>query len=230
MINVISEDKVTEYDMPTRPMPPMRIHEPLNPHGTCVNKKVVGKVRIPAEKWESQRPTEFVVGPLTEHDAILGMPFLAEEGILIDPAQNKVILPAANAPPAHSGEEELEDGADLDDDLEQRLEGGIAEELTVGVDGKDVIHDDGVADLDGRVVTQLVEAEFPSICPKIKVIRKLVPPQHDLAWIKDFEEFYYPEKYTPELNITQRSNKRHQQRQDHHRTQLDAHSECQSLP
>jgi hypothetical protein len=43
MINVISEDKGIEHNIPTRPMPPMRIHEPLNPHGTHVDKKVVSK-------------------------------------------------------------------------------------------------------------------------------------------------------------------------------------------
>jgi hypothetical protein len=93
----------------------------------CVDKKVVSKVRMPTEEWESQRPTEFVVAPLTEHDAILGMPFLAEEGILIDPARSKVILPAVHA------EEELGEGDlhdDFDDDLEQGLEGEAAEELT----------------------------------------------------------------------------------------------------
>src|SRR5207248_4139585 len=90
MINVISEDKVTEHAIPTRPMPPMQIHEPLNPHSTRVNRKVVSKVRIPEENWESQREAEFIVAHLTEHDAILGMPFLAAEGILVDPAQNTV--------------------------------------------------------------------------------------------------------------------------------------------
>jgi hypothetical protein len=34
------------------------------------------------------------VAPLKEHDAILGMPFLASERVLIDPAHGKVILPA----------------------------------------------------------------------------------------------------------------------------------------
>ena len=85
MINVISEDKVIENDMPTHPMPPMWIHEPLNLHGTRVDKKVVSKVRISAEKWKTQWRTEFIVAPLTEHDAILGMP---EEGILTDPSQS----------------------------------------------------------------------------------------------------------------------------------------------
>jgi hypothetical protein len=90
MINVISEDKVIEHDIPTHRMPAMRIHEPLKPGGTLVDRKVVGKVGIPQENWESQQSADFVVAPLQQHDAILGMPFLATEGILIDPARGRV--------------------------------------------------------------------------------------------------------------------------------------------
>ena len=93
MVNVISQDKVIEHAMPTHPMPPMKIHEPVNPLSTRVDKKVVSKVRIPDKDWESQGPAEFVVAPLKEYDAILGMPFLTDERILVDAAQGKVILP-----------------------------------------------------------------------------------------------------------------------------------------
>jgi len=54
MINVISEDRVLEHSIPTCPMPPMRIREPVNPHGTIVDKKVVSKVGLPEENWEGQ--------------------------------------------------------------------------------------------------------------------------------------------------------------------------------
>jgi len=180
MINIISEDKVIEHNIPTHPMPPMLIHEPLNPHSTCVHQKVVSKVRSPQENWESRGATEFVVAPLMEYDAILGMPFLAEEGILVDPAHSRIVLPAAEAPPIPSKEEpELGDGevegiADLDN-LEEGLEGEIAEELAVELDSKDGM--------------ELLGAEFPSICPKVKTSRKFVPPQPDLGWIQDLEEF-----------------------------------------
>jgi hypothetical protein len=93
MINVLSEDKVNKHAMQTHLMPPMRIYEPLNPRGTVADRKVVGKVGIPSEGWESQRSAEFVVAPLKEHDAILGMPFLVDEGVLIDPARGRVVLP-----------------------------------------------------------------------------------------------------------------------------------------
>ena len=93
-IIVISSDKVEKHAIPTCPIPPIRIREPMNHQGVLVNKKVVSKVNIPAEKWESCKPAEFVVAPLQEHDAILGMPFLASEKILIDPAHGKLILPS----------------------------------------------------------------------------------------------------------------------------------------
>jgi hypothetical protein len=93
MINVVSEDTVDKQAMPTQLMAPMWIHEPLNPDGTVVKRKVVGTVEISEQGWESQRPAEFVVAPLKEHDAILGMPFLADENVLIDPAQNQIVLP-----------------------------------------------------------------------------------------------------------------------------------------
>ena len=97
MINVISEDKVTKYDIPTCSILSMQIHEPLNLHGTQVDKKVISKVRIPVEKWKSRQLTEFVVALLAKHDTILRMPFLAKEGILIDSAQSKMILPTVKA-------------------------------------------------------------------------------------------------------------------------------------
>ena len=42
------------------------------------------------------------MAPLTEHDAILGMPFLTAENIVVDPAQNKVILPDMKDPTVQS--------------------------------------------------------------------------------------------------------------------------------
>src|SRR5216110_1276689 len=93
-INLISSDKVEKYALPTHPTPPVRIHEPMNPQGVLVNKKVVSKVRVPEKEWESSKPAELLVAPLQDNDVILGMHFLASEKILINPARGKVILPA----------------------------------------------------------------------------------------------------------------------------------------
>lgn len=93
-INLISSDEVEKHAMPTHPAPPVRIHEPMNTQGVLVNQKVISKIRIPEEDWESTKPAELLVAPLENDDVILGMPFLASENILIYPAHGKVIFPA----------------------------------------------------------------------------------------------------------------------------------------
>lgn len=57
-INLISTYKVKKHALQTHPTPPVRIHEPMNPHGVLVNKKVVSKIRIPEEDWECSKPAE----------------------------------------------------------------------------------------------------------------------------------------------------------------------------
>ena len=114
-INLISSDKVEKHAIPTHPTPPVRIHEPLNPQGVLVNQKVVSKVLIPEENWESSRPAELLVAPLQDNDVILGMPFLASEKILVDPAHGKVILPPKERVKEDDvAEEENEDDEDFD--------------------------------------------------------------------------------------------------------------------
>jgi len=77
--------------------------------------KVVSKVRIPKEKWESSKPAELLVAPLQDNDVILGMPFLVSENVLIDPAHGKVILPTNEGnKEGDMAEEEDEDGEDFD--------------------------------------------------------------------------------------------------------------------
>jgi Retrotransposon gag protein/Retroviral aspartyl protease len=175
MINVLSEDKVIEHAMQTLSIPPMRIHEPVNPGGTVVDRKVVSKVGFPKENWASRRAAEFVVAPLKQHDVILGMPFLATEGILIDPAQQKVILPLA-APPGGL-EDGIEDGP-REDSTASELETELEEDCREDRHGDDSI---------------VGAPSTPSICPKVKTTHKIVPLQPDLSWIKALEEFDKPE-------------------------------------
>ena len=92
-INLISSDKVEEHKLPIHPTLPVCIHEPMNPRGVLVDKKVISKVGIPEKDWESKEPAELLVAPLQDNDVILGMPFLASENILIDPAQSRIVLP-----------------------------------------------------------------------------------------------------------------------------------------
>ena len=73
----------------------VRIHEPMSSESSLVDRKVVSTVGIPAENWQSNKPAEFLAAPLREHDAILGMPSLASEGIL---AYWRVMLPESDRP------------------------------------------------------------------------------------------------------------------------------------
>ena len=166
MVNVISEDKVTELTVPTRLMPPMKLHEPLSPHGTHVGEKVVSKVRIPDKDWESSQPAEFIVAPLKEHDAILGMPFLAEKGVLIDPARGKIVLPTLKE----------ESGGGLED----IIDGGIRKETRV------------MTEADGDEDQLNYPAMYPSICPKLRTIPKIEPPRQDIKRMNPSSELEAP--------------------------------------
>src|SRR5437667_7593557 len=56
-INLISSDEVEKHTIPTHLASPVRIHEPMNPQGVLVNQKVISKVHILEEDWESTKPT-----------------------------------------------------------------------------------------------------------------------------------------------------------------------------
>jgi len=62
----------------------MKIYESLHFYSTYVDKKAMNKVMIPNEDWKISWSVEFIVALLKKHDAILGMSFLVEEGIVID--------------------------------------------------------------------------------------------------------------------------------------------------
>lgn len=152
---------VEEHSMSIRPMPAAHIREPLNPHGMVVERKVVAKVEVPKESWKSQQHTEFVVAPLKEHNAILGMPFLAAEGVLIDPIRDRVVLP------------QLQPADDCK--LKERKEVEKAGKSDVSA-----ADDDSCKMEDVNVV--------PSICLKVRTCGIPTPPL-DLIWIKAFEDF-----------------------------------------
>ena len=94
-INVISPATVKKYDLVEQLAVPVRIHQAMDPNGTTHSTKVVSAVAFPTKSWESSCMHEFTVAPLSNHDALLGMPFLAKEGILVNPAERTLILPDA---------------------------------------------------------------------------------------------------------------------------------------
>jgi hypothetical protein len=64
IINLISSDKIEKHVISIHSTPPIYIHEPMNPHGILVNRKVVSKIRISEEDWESRKPTELLIASL----------------------------------------------------------------------------------------------------------------------------------------------------------------------
>ena len=92
-INVISPRMVKKHRLAEQPAPPVKIHQAMDPNGTIYNTKVVSIVTLPSEKWTSAHKYEFTVAPLLNHDALLGMPSLTKEAVLVDPANRSLILP-----------------------------------------------------------------------------------------------------------------------------------------
>jgi hypothetical protein len=202
-INLISSEKVKKHAIATHPTPPVRIHEPLNPKGVLVNKKVVSKVSIPEEAWESAKPAELLVAPLQDNDVILGMPFLASENILIDPAHGKIILPANGGDKEDDkedkkAEEEEEDNVaeeeEEDNVAEEEEEDNVAEEEEEDKEAEEEEEDGNGGDEEEEEEEEefdywfycYLPATMPSNCPKMV---RITPP--DLSWIaalKDFDE------------------------------------------
>ena len=91
-INVISPRVVKRHNLAKQPASPVRIQQALDPDSSVHDTKVVSAVTLPTESWTSTHEHEFTVAPLSNHDALLGMPFLAKEGILVDPANRLIFL------------------------------------------------------------------------------------------------------------------------------------------
>jgi hypothetical protein len=95
-INVLSTDTVQRQRLRTQRTTPVRIHQLFVPKGIIVNEKVISHVILPKQSWKSKKPEDFLVAPLQNHDAILGMPFLSTNNILIHPAKRRLLLPEIN--------------------------------------------------------------------------------------------------------------------------------------
>ena len=106
------------------------------------------------------------MAPLKEHDAILSMLFLAEKGVLIDPARGKIVLPTLKE----------ESGGGLED----TIDGGIRKETPV------------MTEADGDEDQLNYPAMYPSICPKLRTIPKIEPPRQDIKRMNPSSELEAP--------------------------------------
>ena len=177
-VNVISSEKVEKHKIPSRPTQRICIREPMNPRGVLVNKKVVSKVEVPAENWKSSQLAEFIVAPLREHEVIPGMPFLAAENILINPAQGSVILPRNEDEGKETNKTEDNDN-DNDDEAYADVADANAADVVDDSDDADK-NDENDGDLNPYQNTML------SICPKVMSLKRLMPPEW-IAALKDFD-------------------------------------------
>jgi Reverse transcriptase (RNA-dependent DNA polymerase)/RNase H-like domain found in reverse transcriptase/Integrase zinc binding domain/Retroviral aspartyl protease len=92
-INLLDTTLVEKHKIKTRPIKPFRLHQAITPNNVIVNKEVVSHVSIPSKSWTSIKPAIFAVAPLPLYDALLGMPFLSQEKVLINAANRQLVLP-----------------------------------------------------------------------------------------------------------------------------------------
>ena len=90
--------------MRSGPANPIKLHQAMTPNGVILDRKVTSDVSLASKSWHSTRAHDFTVAPLPNHDALLGMPFLATENILIDPANKDIILPKPPCDPTSTND------------------------------------------------------------------------------------------------------------------------------
>ena len=200
-INLISSYKVEKHAIPTHPTPPVRIHEPMNPKGVLVNKKVVSKVQVPEEEWESSKPAELLVAPLQDNDVILGMPFLASENVLIDPAQGKVILPINEENTEGNVEEDHEDIEDFDWDYLPAVFPSICPKMPalpkINLPNLDWIA--ALKSFDGTITDRTATTSGEDTSPTPSTLKEALRIDNNYLRLNDKYIYGFPDVFTDEL-------------------------------
>ena len=97
-VNTVSPRIATHSNLPRLPVyPPICIGQAFHPTGVLIKEKIRARISIPSKKWTSKKPTELLVAPLANSEAVLGMPFLAQEQIKVNPAAHDISLPIPKA-------------------------------------------------------------------------------------------------------------------------------------
>ena len=93
-VNTISPRAAGRTNLPHLPVcPPVRVGQAFHPTGVLIKEKINSKISIPSKNWTSEEATDLLVTPLANSEAVLGMPFLAQERIKVDPATHDMLLP-----------------------------------------------------------------------------------------------------------------------------------------
>ena len=91
----LSQRLVNRNPTALRPRPtssPSLLHNALSHKPVQINEELLAKVKFQSPvKAEVKSPTLFKVAPLLSHDVILGMPFLKQNDLLVDPVARTVI-------------------------------------------------------------------------------------------------------------------------------------------
>ena len=99
--NFISKKIIQCTRIQTSPTTPLLLHQALSLKPACITEQVVAKrVDLPSQEICIRQPTIFKVAPLATHDAILGMPFLSDNRLLIDAKARKLIPHQSTFPPS----------------------------------------------------------------------------------------------------------------------------------
>jgi len=72
-------------------MAPSLLHQALSKTPVHISKQVAANVKLADPGIKIKTPSTFKVAPLASHDVIFGMPFLAENNLLIDPVTRKLL-------------------------------------------------------------------------------------------------------------------------------------------
>jgi len=102
-VNTVSSRVSGHTKLPRLPVrPPIRIRQAFHPTGVLVKEKISARISIPSKNWISKKPADFFVAPLANSEAVLRMPFLAQEQIKVNPAAHDISLPIPKAAKARS--------------------------------------------------------------------------------------------------------------------------------
>ena len=97
-VNTVSPRVAGRTKLPRLPVrPPIRIGQAFHPTGALVKEKISARISIPSKNWTSKKPAELLIAPLANSEAVLGMPFLAQEQIKVNPAAHDISLPTPKA-------------------------------------------------------------------------------------------------------------------------------------
>jgi hypothetical protein len=88
--NFVSPRVVQRAKFRTRPIVPSLLHQALSKTPIRISEQILANVKL-ADGFGTKKPAAFKVAPLASHEVIFGMPFLAENNLLIDPAARKLV-------------------------------------------------------------------------------------------------------------------------------------------